>query len=247
MTTPWLVPLTDLRLDGRAWPRTELNRDRVAEFKALYADGGPFALPPVLLVQPPGGGFLLADGRHRYGARRAQGAPNISAVLADTGGRDPVEWAFEFALADSARSSLPLTRAEKHQAVLRLVREQPERTNVDIAGLVGVSAKSIQRARKLLTAHSDGPAGVAASSGPSRSPTAQDVAKAMARHLGKLWLERPLGMAVGFSDSSRLGDLVGEALVERFGPTEAVVWAERFSTWSKRAAVVAGRAAREAS
>ena len=247
MTTPWLVPLVDIRLDTRTWPRDELKRDRGAEFKALYMDGGPFALPPALLVQPPGGGFLLADGRHRYAARQAQGAPNISAILADVGGQDPIAWAFEFALADSARSSMPLTRAEKHQAVVRLVREHPDRTDVAIAGLVGVSAKTVQRARKWLTEHPDGIEEVPASREPASSPTAADVAKAMVRHLDRLWNERPLGMAMGFGDTARLGDLIGEALVDRFGLSEAPVWAERLTTWAKRANSVTAKAAREAS
>ena len=244
--SPQLLPLAAIDLVDRTWPRTGLNEDRVQEFARRYADDGPYALDPVLVVPQQSGRFLLVNGRHRLAARRIIGANDVVAAQADTGGRDPVQFAFDFALADSARSALPLTRAEKHAAVVRLVRDHPDRTDVSIAGLVGVSTKTVQRARTWLVEHPDGQS-------PSTSrrelggqpPTAQLVANNLVRGLDRLWDARGLGMVIGVRDSSRLGDHLAEAFIDRVGAEQAAVWTERLQTWAARAHAITTAAARE--
>jgi hypothetical protein len=238
------IGLSQIDIDPRAWPRDALNEERAREFAVIYADSGPYALDPVEVIRR-GDRFLLANGRHRCAARRMIGAVDVPAVILPLQGSDPVQLAYEYALADSARSSLPLTRAEKHQAVIRLVREQPDHTDVAIASLVGVSSKTVQRVRRWLAENPE----PAATEPPERQaplpPTAEKVAQQVVRQLGKLWDARPLGMAMGLRDTARLGDLLAEAFIAEVGPKDATVWTQRFCTWATRAHSVAVSAANE--
>ena len=234
-----LLPLAFIHRDERSWPRDGLDQERVEDFARLYQDGGPFALDPVQVILPLSGTPILVNGWHRFAARQEIGATDIAAVFVDHGASDPLTFAYEYGLLDSARSALPLTRAEKRQAVLRLVGEPLDRTDVAIAGLVGVSTKTVQRARKWLA---DNPAAhepEAASEPTPRPVTAQDVARTLVSKLDQLWTNRPLGMAMGLANSAGLGDVLGEAFVDRVGAAEAVRWTERLQTWAARAHAVA--------
>jgi hypothetical protein len=238
------IPLSNIDIDPRAWPRQALNEERVREFAVIYGDSGPYALDPVEVIRR-GDRFLLANGRHRYAARRMIGAVDVPTVILPLQGSDPVQLAYEYALADSARSSLPLTRAEKHAAVVRLVREQPDRTDVAIASLVGVSSKTVQRVRQWLVQNPE----PAAAEPPQRPaplpPTAEKVAQQLVRQLGRLWEARSPLQALGLRDTGRLGDLLAEAFIAEVGPKDATVWTQRFCTWATRAHSVAVAAASE--
>ena len=248
MSDTQLVPLHTIDLPNEAWPRHGLNEDRVQEFARAYLDDGPFALDPIQLVPLGPNRWLLVNGRHRFAARQLIDATDVAAVVIGTGGQDPVAFAYEFALADAARSALPLTRAEKHQAVLRLAREHPERTDVAIAALVGVSTKTVQRARRWLAEHPDGiPAEETRPERGYQPPTVHDVANTLARQLDRLWFHRPFSMAIGLRDSAQLGDVLAEAFIERCGLDEAVEWTERLRTWATRAHAVAVAAAEQES
>ena len=248
MTGTQLLPLTLIDLEDASWPRVALHQERVQDFARTYYDDGPLALDPVEVADRGTGRSLLINGRHRLAARRLIQATDVAAHLVDTAGRDPVEFAYEYALADASRSALPLTRAEKHAAVLHLIQRHPERTDVAIASLVGVSSKTVQRARKWLAENPDGLQQQDQSADPVerwRAPTTDDVAHTMVRQLEKLWSSRPLGMAVGITDSARLGDVLGEAFIDRVGPDGAVEWTERLCTWATRARTVALAAAQD--
>jgi ParB-like chromosome segregation protein Spo0J len=117
-----LVELTDIRSAAEAWPRRELDADRVHEFCSLYQVNGEGALPPIEVIADPMGGFVLADGWHRLTGLRAVGAARVQAVVVPIpAGTDPAAAAFLYAVARSAISAKPLTRAEKQAAVLRLI------------------------------------------------------------------------------------------------------------------------------
>ncbi len=246
MTDVQLLALTRIDLDEDSWPRTALQEERVQDFARAYIDDGPFSLDPITVTPRGQNRYLLVNGRHRLAARRLIGADDVPAVSIDTHGVDPVEFAYEFALADAARSALPLTRAEKHSAVVRLLERHPERTDVAIASLAGVSSKTVQRARKWLADNST--YADQSSQEPDkrwRPTTSADVAKTLARQIDRLWSHRPAGMAMGFTDSAKLGDLIAEAFIERVGIDEAVVHLERLTTWSQRAYSVARATASE--
>jgi ParB-like chromosome segregation protein Spo0J len=237
MSAAWTISLDLIDRDPRGWPRLGLNLGRVTEFAHAYADGGLEALDPVEVVALPNERWLLVNGRHRLAARERLGASEVLALTVDAGDQDPVEFAFEYGLADAARSPLPLTRPERQQALARLLREHPDRTDVAIAALVGVSTKTVQRARRTDAddAATSPPPGV----GSVRVARPDDVARALARQLDRLWDARTLSMSLGLSDTTKLGDALGEALINQFGAAAAITWTERLSTWATRAHTVA--------
>jgi hypothetical protein len=149
-----LVGLSDIRLADEAWPRTEVDADRVHEFYSLYHADGEAALPPIEVIADPAGGFVLADGWHRLTALRALGAARVQAVVVSIpAGSDPVAAAFLYAVARSAISSKPLTRAEKQAAVLRLIEIRPGASDREIGRFTGEDHKTVGRLREWGTSH----------------------------------------------------------------------------------------------
>jgi DNA-binding CsgD family transcriptional regulator len=153
------VLLAQIRLDDRAWPRQELDDQRVELFAELVRDARESAgavrgwsdpLPPLAVVVDGQGGYLLADGRHRYEARRRLGPDfdlvDVNAFQAD--GRTPEDRAYELALRFATISAKPLTTAEKRAAILRLIEERPELSSREIARLVGVSHSTVNIHRR---------------------------------------------------------------------------------------------------
>lgn len=65
------------------WPRQRLDQTRVQEFSELYREGGPGALPPILVVKTSTGAYLLADGIHRLCAAYNIGMRSIPAEVID--------------------------------------------------------------------------------------------------------------------------------------------------------------------
>ena len=238
------IALSQIDIDPRAWPRESLNEERVREFAVIYADSGPYALDPVEVIRR-GDRFLLANGRHRCAARRMIGAVDVPTVILPLQGSDPVQLAYEYALADSARSSLPLARAEKHAAVVRLVREQPDRTDVAIAAIVGVSSKTVSRTRRWLAENPEPADSVQAERPYPPPPSAEKVAQQLVRYTQKLWDTRSPLMALGLRDTAHLGDLLAEAFIAQVGPAEAVNRTDRLRTWATRAHNLAMSAASE--
>ena len=229
------INLDLIDLDPRGWPRQHLNTERVEEFAQAYTDGGPDALDPVEVVALPTGRWLLVNGRHRVAAREAIGATDVPAVTVDPGTQDPVQFAYEYGLADAARSPMPLTRLEKQHAVARLLTEHPERTDVAIAALVGVSTKTVQRARRAPDSPVSHPTAVQGSQAMHAPPTTEEVARTLVRQLDRLWAARSLAMTVGLADTTKLGDAIAQAFADQVGPDDAVTWTERLATWATRA------------
>jgi hypothetical protein len=239
MNAPYLMPIALIDIDNTCWPRQALHQERIADFARFYADSGLMALDPLDVVALPNSRFLLVNGRHRYTALRRIESVQAYVQVLDCPHPDPVAFAYEYALNESARSALPLTRAEKHAAVLRLITTPPDRTDVAIAALVGVSSKIVQRTRAWLAQHPDALTDTDDTE-PEAAPrvvrtTSEDVARTMVRQLQRLWDERSFGLSLGIGDVGKLGDQIGAAFVERVGADEAVAWTERFTTWAARA------------
>lgn len=142
------VALTEIGADEELWPRRGYDWQRVEEFSELYAADGLTALPPIELVPDPEGGFLLADGWHRLAALYALEAQNARAVVVTIPeGTDPAVAVFELAVLRSAISARPLTRAEKQDAVLRLLEIHPGASDREIGRWAGVDHKTVGRLR----------------------------------------------------------------------------------------------------
>ncbi|MBV9167461.1 MAG: hypothetical protein JO342_15095 [Solirubrobacterales bacterium] len=148
------VSLNRITRDRRTWPREALDEERVAVMVALTHDardaahartGGTDPLPPLVVVADGQGGYLLADGHHRYEARRRLG-PEFDTVTVDVypnEGRPPAELTYELALRFATVSAKPLTTAEKRAAIERLLSERPDISDRAIARLVGVSHSTV--------------------------------------------------------------------------------------------------------
>ncbi len=114
----------------------------------LYRDGGLDALPPLDVV-PDGDQLLLGDGWHRHQALTRLGSPTARVRLITEPG-DPTAVAYRHALLTASTAALPLTRFERRAAVLRLLEDQPELADREIARLVGVSPTTVGAYRRHL-------------------------------------------------------------------------------------------------
>jgi len=243
MSEPVLLQLDRIVSDTEAWPRHDLDTERVALFVDLYADGDLAVLPPLEVAALPTGEFLLTDGWHRLEALEVEQA---LVILADPGQLSPWRFAYQRGLETCTTASRPLTRDERRAATERLLTDRPELTDVAIAQLVGVSNATVGRARHRLQNPTD-PHGQTdqADRGDQHAQAGQHTKtnRQLVRQLTKLWESRPLLMAAGLRDTAALGDSLGHALIEAHGPRDAGVWAQRLSTWAQRAATVTDRAA----
>ena len=223
------IVLAEVNADRSAWPRERLDQERAGEFYALYEADGPGALPPLEVVPDPTGGFLLADGWHRASALRALGVPVAPAViLALAPGQDPVAAAYEHALARSAISAKPLSRAEKQAAVLRLLQLYPEASDREIGRRVGVDHKTVGRLRQ----RGDSPSALKR---PGSTVTPEQAAKRLFSGFEKV----SGASAGGFMDWLRGGDRTGQrladVLVEVYGE-DAGARVQQFIAWLDDAA-----------
>lgn len=227
-----LVELELIRFTGKAWPRRDLDEERVEDFAALYREQGPNALPAIELVDDGRGRFLIGDGVHRCEGGREAGLPALPAsVLVPEPGVDPVSFAYRHALMRSAISSKPLNRAEKRAAIRRLLREQPDWSDREVARLIGVDHKTVGRLRRELEVPNllgDG-AGATVRSGPS--PEA--VAKRLFRAFEQAYQARGLGIA-DFFTGDRTGERLAGVLESVYGE-RALERALVFSGWLERA------------
>jgi len=226
------LELTDIRLAHEAWPRAEVDADRVHEFYALYQDDGERALPPIEVIADPTGGFVLADGWHRLTALRALGVARVQAVVVSiSAGSDPVAAAFLYAVARSAVSAKPLTRAEKQAAVLRLIEIRPGVSDREIGRLAGVDHKTVGRLREW---------GISPPPDPQRSRTAPSpelAARKLLEAFERIREARGLGLADWWRGGDRTGHRLADALLDLYGG-EAVERAQLCISWLEAASAV---------
>ena len=149
------VPLARVTLDPGVWPREMLDEERVELFAEMIRDAceqaartrsgwvNPF--PPLVVVADGRGGYVLADGWHRYEAHRRLGAgfDLLSVEVHPPEGHALGAHAYELALLYATVSAKPLSTAEKRAAIARLISERPELSDRAIARLVGVSHRTV--------------------------------------------------------------------------------------------------------
>jgi hypothetical protein len=217
---PGQVELTHILALEDAWPRVELDEDRVDLFAEIYETEGLSALPPLeVLPGGQGSGFVLADGWHRLSAlRRLEQTRASVMILPLPPGEDPVAVAYHRALEVTVKSTKPLTSAEKRAAIARLIDEDPSQSDRAIARLVGADHKTVAsvRARGI-------------SPPQRRPPTAAEHAERLLRGFEMAYDARGLGVADFF-----LGDRTGERFAEIFRDAygeDALPWAQAMETW----------------
>ena len=129
-----------------------LNDDRVDDYARDMADGDEF--PPVTCFferLPSGNGYILwlADGFHRLDAAKRNALHHvISARVAPGSHRD----ASEYAATCNARHGLPMTGADKRNAVRRLLHLHPDLASREIARRVGCTHNTVETVRGELSA-----------------------------------------------------------------------------------------------
>ena len=150
---------TVIRDAERVSPRVGLggarvNAERVAEFKQMLLEDLQ-ALPAPICVEDHGA-LILADGYHRIAAleqlaREYPGDRRFQfvtvRVVNKRSDQTPIAYAYQIALECSATGPLPLTRVEKHAAIVRLLEERPTASNREIARLIGVSHHTVEARR----------------------------------------------------------------------------------------------------
>src|SRR2546426_5077010 len=110
-TAPEWGALAGCRRDESLWPRRGLPRPRVRQFVLLYREGGPTALPPLLLATVDRCRFLV-DGWLRCAAAAELGWAGLPAVVLALPRREDI---YLEALAHTADGGQPLslTNGEK--------------------------------------------------------------------------------------------------------------------------------------
>ena len=118
--TVLIVQLEQLVVLDDLYPRGSVDSERVAVFAEVLREN-PSALPPIRAAHVGGiGGYVISDGVHRLHAHRKIGTERTAVEVwgaADTGA------VYLDALRTATESAAPLTRAEKREAVARLLAE----------------------------------------------------------------------------------------------------------------------------
>lgn len=232
MTGPVRTDIGRVVAEASIWPRQLLDPGRVAEFAGLFRDGDLEALPPLDVVLD-GNDLLLADGWHRLRALEAIGAEHVLVQVIDLAGLPPAEAVYRHALATASTAALPLTRAERRTAVVRLLTDYPELADREIARLVGVSPSTVGAHRQRLLGHIDTVGdGEVAEALYAAATGADELARRLARSLGRIFEQRGL---TDYLLGDRTGRRLAKALVEVHGDDEALVWARRLQSWAQSA------------
>ncbi|GAB6899207.1 hypothetical protein [Kineosporia succinea] len=138
-------------------------------------------IPPILLNRAS---LELIDGAHRVAAALHAGRHTITAKLVSGSELDLLS----LSLSANARHGLPLTRADRRQAVARVLELSPDLSNRHVATLAGVSPGTVARVRTcstVPTGQSNTPAGEVVRRGADgrRRPLSTEAGKLVAREL----------------------------------------------------------------
>ena len=139
--------LVEIHLDGDTQPRTDINHALVDEYAELYSSG--VALPPIDVFFD-GAKFWLADGFHRWWAARKAGHTTIACQI-HQGMLADAQW---YSYAANRDHGLRRSTDDKAKAVKAALRHSTgaKMSDQDIAGHVGVDAKTVGKYRRKLVA-----------------------------------------------------------------------------------------------
>ena len=138
------IPISQLRYSKDVWPRFGADEERISLFAELFINGE--SVPAIEVVADGEGCYLIADGMHRtYAARRARLEAIESFVVEPEPGETPAGCAYRRALDTATKAALPLFKAERRHAAIRLIDTHPDLSHRAIARMVGVSHDSVDR------------------------------------------------------------------------------------------------------
>jgi ParB-like chromosome segregation protein Spo0J len=139
-----LVPVTDLVLSN--WLRVKGEDIKHVRALAEVED----ELPPIVVHQAT---RRVIDGMHRVRAAMLSGVDSIKALLFD-GAEDE---AFLLAVRLNVAHGLPLSRADRVAAAVRIIRSSPQWSDRAIARAAGLSDKTVASLRRRATASAEIP------------------------------------------------------------------------------------------
>ncbi len=140
---PTRLPLDKITLDGGTQVCVQLNTETIDRYAELMADDHKFDAVEVLY---DGTTYWPWDGFHRVAAARKCGQTTIMAIIRPGGRKDAVK----LALSANRKHGLPLTNADKINAVKVALKEFPEMSDRSIAEAVGVSHSMVGKYRAQL-------------------------------------------------------------------------------------------------
>jgi ParB-like chromosome segregation protein Spo0J len=141
-----IISLDKIIIDAGTQSREKMDEDVVARYADRMKDGDVF--PPAIVFPRGDGYYWLADGFHRYFARRRIKAPNIECDVREGTLRD----ATLFGIGANNNHGLPQSNADKRRNAIKILTdpEWGEMSDRKIAELLGVSHVFISKLRKEL-------------------------------------------------------------------------------------------------
>lgn len=111
-----------------------------AHVRLLADAAGSVQLPPILVQK---GGMRIIDGMHRVAVARLRGEYTVRARIVDCSD----EQALVLAVKSNTLHGLPLTKADRISSAKRILAEHPDWSDRKVAGIAGLSGKSIASLR----------------------------------------------------------------------------------------------------
>lgn len=144
----WLN-LDKIRIDGKTQSR-EIKEDVVAQYAEDMQRGDTF---PDVVTFHDGEDYWLADGFHRYFARKRINSPNINAEVREGDQRD-AEW---FGMGANSKHGYRVSNADKRRMATRILTdiEWQDKVDRDIADHLNVSHTFINKLRQELKEKKD--------------------------------------------------------------------------------------------
>ena len=133
------ISLVDIIVDKKLNVREKLDDETIERYMESFHQ-----LPPVVVFEVDEEELLLSDGFHRVEAAKRLEIDEIE-VEVKQGTRQDAE---EYAALANLKHGKPLTRAERKEAVVRLLKLRPERANQWIAQDMGVSDMTVKKYRE---------------------------------------------------------------------------------------------------
>lgn len=160
-TTKTTLSVEDLVLDGGTQSRAGICEEAVEDYSlALDRSNGKWPFPPIEVFHD-GSRYLVASGFHRTLAARRCDVDTVPCVI-----HSGTAWdAFLFGIKANATNALRTNREDKRYNVEQLLASE-EYTQVQIAELVGVTTRTVQR---IVAERRDGNPTLSGSSDPTMS------------------------------------------------------------------------------
>ena len=132
------VKTTDIVLDKRIYPRSNIDHKRVAVFEENMRDGIEF--DPIHLQEHPDepGKYRILDGAHRHQACKGIGETEIPAQIIKLNGTHPLLYA-----AQKAIGPRQLSDEESRDAVRRAYLDDPKLSSAEIGKAFGRSRQAV--------------------------------------------------------------------------------------------------------